>query len=77
MPESTQTIAALLLKYLRDELTGEEYANLESWSRASPLNSRFLQMLSVEKTIKENPGFNESETWQKINKALSELGFTG
>jgi hypothetical protein len=75
MPEFIQEIAALLLKYLHDELTAEEQAKLETWASASPLNRHFLDMLSTEKIIKVNPGYDEAETWQKIDKALSESGF--
>jgi hypothetical protein len=70
LPESIQEISSLLIKYLCNELTAEEYARLKSWASAAETNRVFLDNLASEKIIRVNADYNEAAVWQKIDKAI-------
>ena len=70
---SSEKIAELLFRYLRDELTPEQELELNEWRKASPENEEMFQLETnlenISTDLKEMYDHKEA-TWQKIlNKA--------
>jgi hypothetical protein len=69
MPSETD-IAVLIVKYLREELTGEEKQALVSWLQQSRDHQEFLQtFLTKERLLEKLKVFSEMDErriWEKL-----------
>ncbi|HTS45336.1 MAG TPA: hypothetical protein VMH01_13140 [Puia sp.] len=70
MPKSINLVAQLILKYLRNEMSGEEKARLDQWVFSDKENHIFMQNISSEKICRIDQDYDQETIFEKIQGGI-------